>query len=102
MTWLQTVVSVTSALTGGFVGGWVVAFRMGRWRQRMEDHVESIEKRLNSGDRALENVPVIETRLDVLLTEIRSLKEEMREDRRCFVTHEECNRRHGTGGPVPR
>ena len=97
MTWLQSVISALSALCGGFVGGWVVAFRLGRWRQRVEDHLESIEARLRTGDRAVGNVPVLTTRVDLILEEVRAIKLEMRQDRKQFVTHEECDRRHQDG-----
>jgi hypothetical protein len=92
--WMQTAFSAASALCGGFVGGWVVAFRLGRWRQRVEDHLESIESRLLKGDRAVDNVPVLSTRVDLILDEVRSIKAEMRQERKHFVSHEECDRRH--------
>ena len=96
MSWYEAAVSVVSAVAGGFMGGWVVAFRMGRWRQRVEDHLENIERRLASGDRTLYNVPIIDTRLEALVEELKALRTERREDVRRFVTHEECDRRHGT------
>ncbi len=97
--WLQTVISALSALFGGFVGGWVVAFRLGRWRQRVEDHLESIESRLLKGDRAIDSVPVLSTRVDLILEELRLIKAEMRQDRKQFVSHEECDRRHDDARP---
>lgn len=97
--WLQTVISALSALFGGFVGGWVVAFRLGRWRQRVEDHLESIESRLLKGDRAVDSVPVLATRVDLILDELRAIKGEMRQDRKQFVSHEECDRRHNDARP---
>jgi len=97
MSWIQTIISVCSALCGGFVGGWVVAFRMGRWRQQVEDRLDFAEERLARGDPLVGAVPIIETRLDVVLREIRDLKRELREERKHFVSHEECDRRHGNG-----
>jgi len=94
MIWFQTVISAMSALFGGFIGGWVVAFRWGRWRQRVEDHLESIESRLLKGDPLMDNVPVLSARVDLILEELRAIKAEMRQDRKHFVSHEECNRRH--------
>ena len=94
MSWLQVAVSVVSAVTGGFVGGWVVAFRLGRWRQRVEDRLESIEQRLADGDRFVDMVPVVNTRLEMMLEELREIKKALRDTRQLFVTHEECNRRH--------
>jgi len=95
--WIQTLISAISALSGGFVGGWVVAFRLGRWRQRVEDHLESIESRLLKGDRLVDGVPVLSARVDLILEELRIIKTEMRHDRQQFVSHEECDRRHQDG-----
>lgn len=94
MTWIQVAVSVVCAVVGGFVGGWVVAFKLGRWRQSVEDRLDSVEKRLGAGDRLLDVVPVIRARLDVMLEEIRELKRSLHDERQRFVTHEECDRRH--------
>lgn len=95
--WIQTAISAASALAGGFVGGWVVAFRLGRWRQRVEDHLESIESRLLRGDTAVDTVPVLTARVELILEELRIIKAEMRQDRKHFVSHEECDRRHQDG-----
>ena len=92
--WFQTAVSAISALFGGFIGGWVVAFRLGLWRQRVEDQIESIEDRLLKGDPHIEDVPVLRARVDLVLEEVRAIKAEMRRDRERFVTHSECERRH--------
>ena len=97
MIWIQVIISAASALFGGFVGGWMVAFRWGRWRQRVEDRLEGIEVRLCKGDRAVDNVPVLSTRVNLILEELRAIKVEMRQDRKHFVSHEECDRRHLDG-----
>ena len=94
MSWVEGVLSTVSAVVGGCVGGRIVAFRMGRWRQKVEDHLENMENRLSVGDRALESVPVIGVRLEMMLEELRAVKAELREQRRLFVSHEECDRRH--------
>ena len=96
MSWLQAVVSVVSALAGGFVGGWVVAFRLGQWRQMVESRLDGVDARLAGDDRHVEAVPVIEARLGVVLDELRALRREAREDRSSFVTRRECDTRHGT------
>ncbi len=96
MSWVQAAVSILSAVVGGFVGGWVVAFRLGRWRQRVEDRLEHVEERLGAGGRLLDAVPVISARLDLVLEEIRDLKRALRQERERLVTHEECDRRHAT------
>lgn len=94
MTWIQTAISAASALCGGFVGGWLVAFRLGRWRQSIEDSLRCLEARLSRGDRAVDSVPILRTRVDLILEELRAIKEELRQERKHFVTHEECDRRH--------
>ncbi len=92
--WIQMALSATSALAGGFVGGCVVAYKLGRWRQRVEDHLENIESRLLRGGRAVDSVPVLNARVDLILEELRTIKSEMRHDRKHCVSHEECDRRH--------
>ena len=94
MSWITTLTSALSALAGGFAGGWLVAFRLGSWRQRVEDHLASLESRLSHAGRAMETVPVLSTRLDLILEELRTIRAEMRQDRQQFVSHEECDRRH--------
>jgi len=90
MSLVETVMSVASALGGGFVGGWLVAFRLGGWRQRVEDSIRAIEARLARGDTALDAMPVLGTRVELILEELRTIRGEMRHDRKQFVTHEEC------------
>ncbi|MHC4481668.1 MAG: hypothetical protein ACYS1C_11970, partial [Planctomycetota bacterium] len=80
--WVQTGISAVSALCGGFVGGWVVAFRLGRWRQRTEDHLETIESRLRKGDSAVGCVPILSARVELILEELRTIKTEMRQERK--------------------
>ena len=98
MSWVQAAATVVSALVGGFVGGWVVAFRLGRWRQRVEDRLDRIDERLANGAPHVDAVPVVEARLDVVLEELRSLRKEMRQDRATFISREECDRRHEHDG----
>jgi hypothetical protein len=86
--------SVSSAVVGGFVGGWVVAFRLGRWRQRVEDRLDQLDERLAAGDAHVDAVPVIAARLEVVLEELRNLRREMREEHAAFVSRGECDRRH--------
>jgi hypothetical protein len=93
--WIETVMSAGSAVSGGFIGGWVVAYKLGLWRQRVEDRLESIEYRLTRGNLVVDSVPILQTRVELILEELRSIKQEMRQDRKHFVSHEECDRRHG-------
>ena len=94
MTLLQTLSSAVSALAGGFAGGWLVAFRLGGWRQKVEDKLLGLEDRLARGDGAVNNVPVLGARVELILEELRTLRAEIRHERKLFVTHEECDRRH--------
>lgn len=80
------------------MGGWVVAFRLGRWRQRVEDRLERIEARLADGDQSVDMVPVLNTRVEMVLEQLREIRKALSDARRQFVTHEECDRRHGSGG----
>ena len=95
--WLETAVSVVSAIAGGFVGGWTVAFRLGRWRGQVEDRLAATEKRLESGDPHVGKVPVLEAKLDTVIEELRTIKGEMRGDRKEFVSRIECERTHAAG-----
>jgi hypothetical protein len=95
MTILSTVISAMSALAGGFAGGWVVAYRLGAWRQKVDSDLTTMRQRLAHGGRAVDTIPVITTRVDLILEELRTIRREMGRDRKHFVTHEECNRRHG-------
>lgn len=98
MIWLQLTLSAISALAGGFVGGCLVAYRMGRWRESVEQRLAIHQARLERGDIPLDKVPVIEARLDTVILELRDLRRELREDFSRLVTREECDRRHGDGG----
>ncbi len=95
MTILSSVISAVSALAGGFAGGWIVAYRLGAWRQKVDSDIASMRQRLAHGGRAVDTIPVITTRVELILEELRTIRREMRQDRKNFVTHEECNRRHG-------
>jgi len=97
MSWLQLAFSVGSAVVGGFIGGWTVAFRMGQWRQYVEDQLAQIDRRLESGDERVGKVPVLEAKLDTVIVELREIKREMRADRKEFVPRTECDRRHAHG-----
>ncbi len=92
--WVETAISAASAVCGGFVGGCVVAFRLGGWRQQVEDRLAAAEERLAKGDEQVGSVPVLKTRLDIVIEELRAIKFELRQDRTQFVSHEECDRRH--------
>lgn len=94
---MQAVITVISALLGGFVGGWVVAFRLGRWRQRVEDRLENIEKRAANGDRLVDQVPILMTRMETVVETTREIKQALRDGARTFIPREECNRRHNHG-----
>ena len=94
MSWLQAIVTVLSAVAGGFVGGCVVAFRIGRWRQRIEDRIAVAEERLAEGDDLVEQVPILVTRLDLLIKTVDEVKQTIRDVYGNVVTRRECNSRH--------
>lgn len=95
MSWFQAGVSVVSAIVGGFVGGWVVAFRLGRWQQLVEDRLAAAEKRLKEGDQHVDQVPILMTRVDVIIETLGEIKQTFRDFAGQVVTHKECDRRHG-------
>lgn len=94
MTWWQVAYVIISAVGGGFVGGWVVAFRLGSWRQKIEDRLETHDRRLDKGNSAVDRVPVLITRVDVIIATISELKEAFRDFAARCVTQGECDRRH--------
>lgn len=99
MTWLLIVVSaLAGGLFGGLVGSWTTAFRWGRRWQNLVDRMEAAERRLAKGDPLVGNVPILTTRVEMILEELRIIKSELRDDRARFVTHEECDRRHEPDG----
>lgn len=94
MNWLYLVPSVVSGLLGGFVGGWMTAFKMGRWRQRVEDRLERAEQRLENGNEHVDNVPILKTKIETVIVELGHLRRELREDRALLVSRDACDRRH--------
>ena len=102
--WIRVAVQVVVGVLGGFTGGWAVAWRMGAWRQKIEDRVQTLkarlqkhESRLEEGDETLGKVPVQNAQIHTLISEIQNLREDMKTVRRRYVTQRECDRRHGDG-----
>ena len=95
--WLQPAVMVLLSLMSGFLGGWVVAFRMGSWRQRVEDRLGVAEGRLEKGNPAVDKVPIVIERVDAVIKTIDEFKEAFRDFTARVVTRAECDRRHGDG-----
>jgi len=78
-----------------------VAFRVGRWREGVEQrlaahdtHLTQVDRRLAKGAVRIDDVPVLAAKLDTIVEEVRALRGEFREDIRLLVTREECDRRH--------
>ena len=108
----STLWNLTCALVGGFIGGIVTAYAIGRWRGEIEQRLHSlsewrrtVEERLERGDHQLVNIPVVESKIQ----EIFRTNELIRDDLRAgfaqverqlertyetFVTRDECNRQH--------
>ena len=102
--WVRVALQVVVGVLGGFTGGWAVAWRMGAWRQRIEDRLEQLkrrlqhhESRLEDGDETLGRVPVQRAQIDTLIDEIQHLRSDLAEVRRRYVTQGECDRRHDDG-----
>jgi len=92
--WVGLGTTVGTSLISGFVGGCAVAFRLGAWRQRVDDRLNGAERRLARGDAHVDAVPLLRERTEMILSEIKGLRAELRDQRALTVTHEECNRRH--------
>lgn len=104
MSWDRVIVWALSALVGGFIGGWITAFRIGRWRGEVEGklknhegHLGRIDQRLEKGNKHVDQVPILKTKIEVVIDEIREVKDMVRRGLERTVTREECNRRHGDG-----
>jgi len=93
--WSMVAISGLSGLIGGIVGGWIMAFRIGSWRQRVEDRLDQHDARLANGTPRVRAIPVLETKLEVLLEEVRGLKAQLRESFSVFQTKETCEAKHG-------
>lgn len=94
MNWLDLGMSAVAALIGGCVGGCIVAFKEGRWRQKVEDRLKAAEERLEKGDPPIGEVPILRTRLQAIMETLAEIKHELREERKMFVPRTECDRRH--------
>jgi len=92
--WLIGSWSVISGVVGGLIGAWSVGYRMGRWRQRVEDRLDHHEARLAKGNSRVDAVPVLETKIDVLTDEVRSIRAEMRAAFGEFQTKDVCEAKH--------
>ena len=95
--WVQIVMSALSALAGGFIGGCLVAYRMGRWRQWVESKIGEHDKRLEKGNPAVDQVPILMTRVEAIIATLDEFKEAFRDFVGRVVTKDECDRRHEGG-----
>ena len=101
-----------SALIGGFVGGIVTAYAIGRWRGEIEQRLRSllewrqqVEDRLDRGDHQLVNIPVVEAKIEELSRSTQLVRDDVRggfaqvarqieHAQETFVSRGECNRQH--------
>ena len=97
VSWVHVVVLGICSLASGFAGGCAVAFRWGRWRQRIEDRIEANERRLEKGDAHVDKVPLLVERVDILIKTVDEIKSGFREFTSNVVTRSECDWRHGNG-----
>ncbi len=106
MNWAQfalTVgVSCVSALFGGAVGGWLMAFRVGhrvgQWQATIDQRLTVAEKRLEKGDEPVGEVPVLGVKIDGLAEQIKKLEGMVSQVIGNTVTTRECERRHERDG----
>jgi len=88
--WLGIIVSLLSALCTGFT----IAWRMGARLQRIEDRLDQHEKLLNNSEPHIDTVPVLAVKLEMVLTAIRDLSDEVKAMQEKFVTRRECEQKH--------
>jgi len=101
--WVKLLLTVILSLVSGFTGGWVVAFRMGSWRQKIESwlsghdsELEQIRERLGSGKVKLDHVPTIQVKLDAMTDTIKEVKDELQYQRENYVHVRECHKHRET------
>jgi len=120
-TWLS--VQIVTALVGGFLGGWLVAYKLGAWRKAIEkdialvrqeaasgfalasksrktihEQVDEIKSRLERGDSLLGKVPVLATEIKHAADELRATSRILEQFRAEFVTRRDCDLRHSPKG----
>lgn len=101
-----------SALVGGFVGGMLTAYSIGRWRGEIEQRLASLQEwrhqadgRLERGDDQLVSIPVVESKIEDLNRSIELMREDVhngfaemqsqvQHTRETYVTRAECDRQH--------
>ena len=95
MNWIELLVWPMSGIVAGFVGGCTVAWRWGARMQRIEDRLNQHNGKLQDGTERIRAVPVLQTQLEVILSEIRDIKRELREAYKIFQTKDVCEAKHG-------
>ena len=104
-----------SAILGGFIGGIVTAYSIGRWRGEMEQRVLSlqewrfqVDQRLVRGSDQLITIPVVESKIEEVNRIIELVREDIRDgltgvqrqiehQQEMFVLRGECDRQHRRG-----
>ena len=100
------------ALIGGFIGGIVTAYAIGRWRGEIEQRVHSllewrqqVEDRLDRGDHQLVSIPVVESKIEeifrtneLIRSDLRTwfadMERQIEKAYEVFVSRGECDRQH--------
>ncbi len=97
--WGQLVVMAIVGLCSGFAGGWMVAFRLGNWRQKVESwlkghdkDIKRIDDRLGSGKVKLDRVPTLKVQLNAIKDTIDDIKQELQYQRDNYVHQRECQK----------
>ncbi len=97
--WLQLVLSGLLSLASGFIGGWVVAYHLGGFREKVtswlnkhDEDIERINERLGSGKTKLDHVPTIQVKLEALMDTIKEVKDELQYQRENYVHVRECHK----------
>ena len=112
-TLLSTVLwNFASALVGGFIGGIVTAYAIGRWRGEIDQRVQAlqdwraqVDDRLERGNDQLVSIPVVETKIEEISRSVELLRDDIRtgmadmrrqieSSHERFVLRAECDRQH--------
>ena len=101
------VAPLVSGILGGLGGAFLMGFKFGSWREKVEGsvnlvaaRVETVETTISRVERRLERGDDLLASLPALKSEMHTLIDEMKETRKAlslFVTRRECDLKSGKG-----
>lgn len=104
----MVVAPLVSGILGGLGGAFIMGFKFGTWRTKVEGSVDlvvarvggvesavaRVERRLDKGDGMLSDLPAFKSELEACIDELK----ETRKALASFVSRRECELRHSKGG----